>query len=208
MARFGMRVPVLALLAVACSSSLGSEGLDVPPEGVTSPIACSDPDDPRPQASCPDLPALPPGTARALVDSLRGVAAAAYGTDVRWTGRVTGRGLARTGKPSSASTAGWATAFCKGDDALDFDVTAGACGARNLCGCATTGTCGGAACGVGAEAAFPAVDSDRAISAAFPDDPATGTYDADYDAPAGQWTVTRLSDGTRTLVDGTSGNVI
>lgn len=195
----------LPVLALSCSSSLGNEGLDVLPEGVTAPIPCADPDDPRPSAACPELATVMPETAKALVADLATVAAAAHGADVRWTGRVAGRDIARTGKPTTGATAGWATGFCHGADALAFDVTGGACGARNLCDCATAGTCGGAACTGDTAPAFPAVDSDAAIAAAFPGDAAAATYDLDFDAPAGQWTVTRRADGTRVLVDAATG---
>ncbi|MBP7125984.1 hypothetical protein KBD49_06435 [Myxococcota bacterium] len=198
----------LASTMIACSSSLGSAGEDLPAEGVTVQVPCADPDDVRPVDRCPDLETVPSLTACNVADTLRPVARAIQGTGSRWTGRIGGRQIAANGRPSSLAGSGWITAFCQGDDVLWFDVTLGECRLRNLCACRTAGTCGGLACDGGAEPPPPSVDSDRAIRAAFPGDGATGTYDLDYDAGTGRWTVTRKADGSRVQVDGATGSVV
>jgi len=154
---------------------------------------------------CPGTPTIASDLARATVDALDPIAVAAYGTSVRWAGVLQGSDILRTGSPSGASSSGWVTAFCEGDDVLWFDVTAGACAVRNLCDCRPEGTCGGAACEDANDRPFPQVDSGLAISVAFPEDGVDSTYDLAYDVRAGQWTVTRRSDGARVAVDGTAG---
>lgn len=199
---------LLPLLALACSSSLGSEGLDIPPEGVTAPIPCAKAGDPRPSDACPESANVAAGTAKALVDALLPVASAAYGSGTRWAGTIQGSDVRRDGKPSGAAASGWVTAFCDPSSALWFDVTAGVCAARNLCDCKAEGTCGGAACEDANDRPFPTVDSDRAITAAFADDPGTATYDLSFDVRAGQWLVTRRSDAVLKKVDGTTGAIV
>lgn len=193
---------------VACSSSLGSVGEDLPPDGVTAQVPCSDPADPRPLERCPDLWTVSPETARGIVETLRPVARAIQGTQSQWTGRVFGRAIGVNGRPTSGGGSGWGVAFCQGDDALWFDVTGGECRLRNLCGCRPAGTCAGAACTDAPEPALPSVDSDRAIRVAFPGDSGPQTYDLDYDVLTGRWIVTRNGDGARVQVDGATGAVI
>jgi len=197
------------LVWAACSSSLGSTGEDIPPEGVTVQVPCADPEDPRPQQSCPDLPTVPLQTARNLVETLRPLARSIEGAGTRWTGRLQGVKISVKGLPVVGQGAsGWVTAFCQGGDALWFDVTGENCGLRRLCDCASAGTCGGAACDGDSEPALPQVDSDRAIRAAFPADPAGETYDLDYDSRMGHWQVTRFRDRQVVKVDGSTGAVL
>lgn len=200
---------ILPLVAAACSSNLGSGGFDIPAEGVTAPIPCAEADDPRPSDACPETPTVARGTAKALVETLLPIAAAAYGTGTRWAGTLQGRDLGRDGRPSGAAVSGWATAFCLGGSVLEFDVTGGVCAARNLCDCQSTRTCAGNGCDAASDKPFPQVDSGQAISAAFPDDvDGLASYDVSFDVRTGRWTVTRRSDGVRKVVDGASGAVV
>ncbi|HOU54360.1 MAG TPA: hypothetical protein PLQ97_10570 [Myxococcota bacterium] len=207
MKRYGWVIGMASVM-VACSSSLGSAGEDLPAEGVTVQVPCADPDDIRPVDRCPDLPTVPSLSAFNVVETLRPLARSIEGTGSRWTGRVSGRQVGANGRPTTLPGSGWVTAFCQGDDALWFDVTLGECRLRNLCGCRTAGTCGGAACDGASEPVLPTVDSDRAIRAAFHGDGAEGTYDLDYDSRTGRWTVTRKADGARVQVDGATGAVV
>ncbi len=208
MLRSPARTAFLLLFLAGCSSSLGTGEPDIPPEGVTAPVACSPSSDPRPMDRCPGAPTIAGDTAGATIDALDPIAVAAYGTSVRWAGIVRGSGILRTGIPSGAAFSGWVTAFCEGDDALWFDVTAGACAVRNLCDCRPAGTCGGAACEDANDRPFPPVDSGTAISVAFPQDGLESAYGLSYDVRAGQWIVTRQSDGARKVVDGTAGTLV
>ncbi len=198
----------LPLLALACSSSLGSLGQDLPNEGVTAPIPCAAVADPRPTDACPEVSTLPSGTAKAAVDALLRVALAAYGTGARWAGVVAGTGIGRDGKPLATASSGWALAYCDAANVLQFDVTAGICAARNLCDCVVAGTCGGMACDATNDKAFPDVDSDGAIKDAFPEDPVEASYNLSLDVRTGQWAVTRVSDGAVKVVDATTGTIV
>lgn len=199
---------LLPLAVAACSSSLGSEALDIPPEGVTAPISCSDVDDPRPASVCPGAPTISVDTARTTVELLLPLATAAYGSGARWAGTIQGAEILRTGRPSGLQASGWATAFCSESSALMFDVTAGACVARNLCDCLKGGTCGGAGCDPANDKPFPQIDSAQAIAAAFADDAIDVAYDLTFDVRTNQWLVTRRTDGNRKKIDGTTGAVI
>jgi len=194
-----------ALALAACSSSLGSQAFDLPPEGVTAPIACADSTDARPSTPCPNHVYVQGDTAVAILADVKPVASGAVGS-VRWTGRFQGEGIPRKGGTASA-TAGWLLSFCGGTSVIFVDTTGGNCRAANRCDC-QGGACEGVDCATLPDLAAPAVDSDAAIQAAFPSDAAGTTYTLALDlVKASAWTVTLEGANPSTVtVDSATGS--
>jgi hypothetical protein len=201
----------MAILFVAtslsCSSSLGGGTLDIPREGVSAPVPCSDPTDTRPLDACPGNPDLSGQKSLGTLDTLSETAQAAYGASSSWSGRIIGRGILRNGTVAQGDVSGWVTSFCDEINVLVFDTTGGTCRVQNRCDCIAGGTCTDLACTAANQTAFPAIDSDLAIAAAYPNDASDTTYELVFDIAVGNWwQVSRsVTPGESVRVDASTG---
>ena len=150
---------------------------------------------------------LPPGPAAAVRTGNQALQAmlewmhGSYSTAL-WTGVLNGTYVARDGKTG----ANWNGGFCGGTDhGVNLLVS------DSQAGQFVTGVCQPGRCALFTAFEMPEIDSDAAIQAAFPDDPAGTTYalglslmldDHDY------WTVTNATTGAYVNVDIHTGAVV
>ena len=196
----------VAVAFAGCSSSLGSGNPDLPKEGVTAAVACADPLDARPIATCPGLARVGAVTALEAVGALEPVASGALGASARWTGWIRGIGIAADGTVEASPTSGFTTAWCDGESELLLDTTAGDCAARMACDCVASEDCRGPC---GEAVPLPTVDSDAAVAAAFPGDAGDDAFDLVFDASVGPWwSVRRAGTDGWVRVDAADGSVL
>ncbi len=190
----------------------GDVGLDNPSPGdvpeVTppedTPATDTNPGSDEGASACVTLPPGPAAAARtgnqaiqAMLEWTRG----SYPTAL-WTGVLNGTYVGRDGKTG----ANWNGGFCGGTDhGVNLLVS------DSQAGQFVTGVCQPGRCALFTAFEVPEIDSDAAIQAAFPDDPAGTTYalglslmldDHDY------WTVTNATTGAYVKVDIHTGAVV